>query len=186
MTTTITKLAGKALKEIKENIKQKMVPNFKVYNEKDVEGHVDVAKLKRATYLKSELDKYELKKKQIADEYLKLREEIIDSLPGTDKDKVEAIIEGIKLKKTFQLKGAGKLDTEKIEKLARDKRILTKVSQNVRVFDEDLLLSAVQEGIITMDEYKGCLSEGKTTPVLILESTYSLDEEQKEKEAVEA
>lgn len=182
----LSKLASKALKEVKENI-QKLLDgrktSFNVYDEVDTEK-LSIATLKEATKTKAEIDALVSKVTILQAKYKPLREEILASLPGTKNDKVEVTIENIHLKKYPQIKGAGKLEEDKFLELAKKKKILQKVTKHIRVIDQDSVMAALAEGLITYDEYIECVSEGKPTEHLSLEKLCSVDVEQEHSKVV--
>lgn len=170
----LQKLATKVVKEVKENI-QKLLDRRRsataTYEEVDLEV-LDVETLKEATRVKAEIDALISKVTVLQAKYKPLREEILDSLPGDKEDKVEAVVDNIRIKKYTQIKGAGKVDTEKMLKLARKKKILQKVTKQVRVIDNDALMAALAEGLISYDEYVECLSPGNVIEHISLEKIY--------------
>lgn len=168
---TLSELVAKAVSEVKFNVKNLIEKRKKgkFYKELPEDTELDIVTLRKAVNLKNEIDILESQLKALQEQYKPLRDEILESLPGDEKDKVEVIIDGIQIKKYAQVRNAGKLDHEKALELARKKKILQKVTKVTRVIDEDLLLLAISEGKITYDEFAECLTEGNVIQQLKLE-----------------
>lgn len=142
------------------------------------EGELDRDLVMKATRLKGEIDVLQAKLKALTEEYETHRKVILDSLPGGDEDTVEILIDGILVKK--HPRNMGKLNPERLMDLARQRKILTKITRQVRVIDEDAVLRTLAEGVLTYEDYESCI-EKKIIPVLTLERKLDpneVDEEQ--------
>lgn len=164
----------KTITFIKENVKQMVDARKKgiTYKELPKDNDLDINLVKKAADIKSEIDILDAKLSALHEQYKPLRKEILETLPGESIDKVTLLIDGIQIKKSVQVRDAGKLDYNKIFQLARQKKIITKISKNVKIFDEELILMAIDEGLITYDEYLECLTEGNIIPTLKLEKKF--------------
>lgn len=184
----LSELAVKAVNEVKDQIAI-MVKRKKegyLYTEMPEDYSLDSRIVQDATSIKAQIDILETKKKALEKKYKPLREMILDSLPGGSKDKVEYMIDGIQVKKFCQIKGAGKLDEDKFLELAKKKKILTKVTKQVRVVDEDRVLLAIANEELTLAEYVDCLSEGSVAEVLKLERKFCPTVEEEDQDQDEA
>lgn len=173
----LSSLAIKAINEVKANIKKLLKGDVKLYKSVP-EGVLNPETVKKAAKIKGQIDILESQIASLQVEYAPLRNEILEALPGDKKDKVEVVVDGIQIKKHAQIKGAGKINEEKLMELARKKKILSKVTKKVRVIDEDALMLAIADGLITYDEYKECLSEGTVVEVLKIEQKFCPEVEQ--------
>lgn len=164
----------KTITFVKENVKQMVDARKKgiTYKELPKDNDLDINLVKKAADIKSEIDILDAKLSALQEQYKPLRKEILETLPGEAIDKVTLLIDGIQIKKSVQVRDAGKLDYNKIFQLARQKKIITKISKNVKIFDEELILMAIDEGLITYDEYLECLTEGNIIPNLKLEKKF--------------
>lgn len=130
--------------------------------------------LNEAADLSAKIDVLESQLKALYAQYEPLRDEILDSLPGEDRDKVEVFIDGIQLKKYSQVRGGGKLNQEKALNLARNKKLIGMLTKKVVTVDEDMMAVAVAKGLITDKEYASCLDEGKVIKVLKVERKFNV------------
>jgi hypothetical protein len=165
-------IVKKALKDVKATLKKmtESKANEGVAYIKEIPaGVIDTNILQQAAAKKAELDVLLSQVKMIDAQYQPLRAKVLEQLPGNAKDKVEVVIDGIQIKKHSRTTGGGKLDEAKLGELARKKKILSKVTKKVTVFDEEAVLMALHDGLITYEEYVSCLTEGKVTPVIDIE-----------------
>lgn len=170
----LSEAALKTIAFIKENVKQMVNTRKKgiTYKELPKDSDLDINVVKKAADLKTEIEILKAKLSALDEQYNPLRKEILEKLPGQDIDKVTLLIDGIQIKKSVQVRDSGKLDYNKIFQLARQKKIITKISKNVKIFDEELILLAIDEGHITYEEYLECLTEGNIIPTLKLEKKF--------------
>lgn len=168
---SLQELAIKAISEVKAKIKEIIDNNKKgdFIKELPVDHKISLKTLDEAIKVKNEIDIVESKLRALQQQYKPLREEILASLPGEEKDKIEVMLNGVQIKKHIQIKNAGKLDETKMMELLKSKKLLQKTTTKVRVIDEDLLLMAIANDDLTYDEYASCLTEGKVIPVLKVE-----------------
>lgn len=142
-------IVKKAIKEVKSKIKKmtesKSNEGVTFFTEVP-EDKINLEILHKAAWKKAQLDIALSQVKAIDAEYQPLRTKVLEQLPGTDKDKVEVVIDGIQIKKHSRTNGGGKIDVEKLGELARKKRILSKVTKKVTVIDEDAVLMALHDG----------------------------------------
>ncbi|AEO93776.1 gp518 [Bacillus phage G] len=179
-------LAKNAVKEVKVNL-TKMLEKRKVFKlfEKVEDKTINVKNLKEAAKIKSEIDVLSAKVSNLQAQYKPLREEILSSLPGEPKDKVDLTIEGIHIKKYPKISGGNKIDQAAFLELARKKRILQMTTKKVTVVDEEAVLGAISQGYLTYEELLTCIPEGKVTENLTLDILYSEEEEQQPEETQE-
>lgn len=179
-------LAKNAVKEVKVNL-TKMLEKRKVFKlfEKVEDKTINVKNLKEAARIKSEIDVLSAKVSNLQAQYKPLREEILSSLPGEPKDKVDLTIEGIHIKKYPKISGGNKIDQAAFLELARKKRILQMTTKKVTVVDEEAVLGAISQGYLTYEELLTCIPEGKVTENLTLDILYSEEEEQQPEETQE-
>ena len=170
--TKLSELAVNAISEVKLKVKELIDASKrgKFLRELPKEHNIDIETVKRATRIKLEMEMLESSLAALKNEYEPLRKEIISSLPGDEKDKIEVILDGIQIKKHIQARGGG-IDQNKIMNLIKEKRLVTKVTKNVRIIDEDLLLAAIYNGDITYDEYMNCLKKPSIVQTLKLQPT---------------
>lgn len=168
----VSSAAIKSLKDVKARIQNRLKGNFTHFKTADV----DQKALLRAVDLKSQIDFLEGQIKALHDEYKPLRDQILFELPGDKADKVDALIHGVHVKKYTQNRGAGQLIQDKALELAKSKKIATKVTKTIKVVDEDLLMLAVADGIITEEEYVECLTEGTVVEMLKLEKKFEISD----------
>ena len=170
MANNLSNLAIKAIQEVKENIKKLIHVNKqgKFYSDLG-DTQLNPNTVKKAFEIKSQIDLLESQLNELRRKYQPLRDEILRSLPGEKIDKVEVLVDGIQVKKFAQIRGAGQLDQQKLLELAKNRKILTKVTKFVRVVDEEQLLLALHEGKISYDEYMDCLTQGQIIEALKLE-----------------
>jgi hypothetical protein len=169
----LTEEAGKAINKLKEKAKSFFKKISHHYSdEEEILEHLDLETLDKAVNLKNQIDILDTQLKSLREKYNPLREEILLKLPGSEHDKVDAIVRGVQIKKYPQVRGAACLKEDKALELAKNKKILTKVTKQVRIIDHDMLLLAVEQGDITFDEYLNCLSEGSVSEVLKLERKF--------------
>lgn len=179
----LSELAKQAISSVKRNIKE-MVEKRKKGNLIDTlpEDHeFDIEKVKEAAEIKSQIDVLFKKMEALDSKYKPLREEILMMLPGDKGDKVEIMIDGIQLKKHVKYRGAGSVDHEKLMKLIKDKKLVTKLTKKVRVLDEEAVFLALAEGAISYDEYFECVKEGSLVQELKLEKRFAPGVEKKSK-----
>lgn len=184
----LSEAALKTIAFIKENVKQMLNARKTgvTYKELPQDSNLDIKTVRKAADLKTEIEILEAKLSALNEQYKPLRKEILEMLPGDNIDKVTLLIDGIQIKKSVQVRDSGKLDYNKIFQLAKEKKIITKISKNVKVFDEELILLAIDEGHITYDEYLSCLTEGNIIPTLKLEKKFIPEVQETPEESLEA
>jgi hypothetical protein len=129
---------------------------------------IDKATLTLALQVKSQMEQLEGQLKELDNRYQSLRDELLAQIEGIETsvyDTVEYNNEGQRAFKYPKNSKSGQVDEQKLETLAKQKRVLSKVFKKVRVINEVELLKLLQSGKITVDEYRAVTIQ-KISPVL--------------------
>jgi hypothetical protein len=136
----------------------------------NVSQGIDTEILTLAIKKKAQIEELERELKDLEKSYQGLRGEILTQIEGIEESKydtVEYVNDGQRAFKYPRNSKSGQLDEQKLETLARKKKAYSKVFKKVTttVVDEDALLTLLQNGTFTTDEYKSVTVQ-KISPVL--------------------
>jgi hypothetical protein len=129
---------------------------------------IDRATLTLALQVKAQKELLEGQLKELDNRYQMLRDELLSQIEGIETspyDTVEYVNDGQRAFKYPKNSQAGKIDEVKLEVLAKSKRVMSKVFKKVRVVNEVELLKLLDNGKITLDEYRAITIQ-KISPVL--------------------
>lgn len=134
---------------------------------------------------KTQIDELKSILKDLENTYDKLRDELKEQIESVENDKydtVEYVEDGMRAFKYPRNSKAGKIDSEKMMELARQKKIIGKLYEKKLVLNEDKLVSLIEEGIITDAEFIS-VSIQAISPVIevsyVDEKLVEVEEEQK-------
>jgi predicted transcriptional regulator len=124
--------------------------------------------LSNALKVKSQLEEIEAQQKELEKRYQALRDQIVDELSdiqASQYDTVEYVNNGKRAHLYPKNTQSGKIDEVKLEKLARKKKIYSKIFKPTVVVDDKELIKALQDGTISTDEFRAITLQ-KITHVL--------------------
>ncbi len=123
----------------------------------NVSDGVSELTLSNALKVKAQLEEIEAQQKELERRYQSLRNQIVDELTdiqANQYDSVEYVNNGKRAYLYPKNTQSGKLDEDKLKQLARKKKIYSKIFKPTVMVDDTELIKALQEGLITPDEFR--------------------------------
>ena len=117
---------------------------------------VDTFTLTQILRKKTQLEELKKAVKELETEYNQLRDEIvsqIESIQTSKYDTVDVVMDNMRVRKYPKNTKAGQIKEDEMKQLAKDKKLIGKLYEKKLVLDQEKLVKALEEGLITEKEF---------------------------------